>query len=205
MNTSKNKVLSVTRQTYTAETDYRFTIVEFIRYESETKTTYKAWNYCVFVYSRGELVGMSGYRPRDIFSVFKKSLSIKVEEHRLSKVRTEAIQKAMRHVLTQGQVFNATINYWDKNSNEGLATVHGVGQIPIYGCNAYNALTCYSETSCIQMDKGQAFSCQLADMGTHLTVTKYTGNFDQAASDKLDHSKLAFRKQNGKIVSGLFS
>lgn len=201
---NKTKIIRISRKTYTFETDYRFTIVEFIRVNSETKTTYKTDNYCVYVYSRGQCVGTAGYRPSNDFNVFKKSLIMKVPEHIQDNTIGRALRDAQIHVLSRGQVFNATIVWWNENEGSGMADVAGVGFVDIHGCNALNALTCYSDTACINMTTGEMFSCQLADMGTHLTCINFTGTFDQAKSDSLDHSKLAFRKQNGKIVSGLF-
>lgn len=194
------KVFSINRFTKTFETDYRFTVVVWACVDSITKSTYKVSNLCVSVYSRGELVGHSGNR-------FSKSISVKKNLSNLDTngLVNKAIQSAYITVLSRGQVFNGTVLYFDNARSSGLVNVHGVGQVEINGCNAHNALTCFNETCCIELSKGQVISLRLANMGDHLTVTDYTGNFNQALSDKLDHSKLAFLRHKNKIVSGLMA
>lgn len=196
------RVLSITRWHTNLEKRYDFTTVVWGFQVAETKTTIKFDRLIASTYYKGVSVGHGAYMPRDVFSVFKKSK--KLPEY-FNNAVNESKQDAMRHVLTKGQVFNATIRYFDNVRGEGMANVHGVGTVSIFGCNAHNALTGYSETACITMREGETFSCTLADMGTHLTCNNYTGTFDQAHSDALDHSKLAFKRSNGKFVSGLFA
>lgn len=200
---SKTKVFSLERFTKTFETDYRFTVVVYGCVESENNRNLKMRNLVAAVYCRGERVGSSGYRPSKLISVPKKSLSL--DQTVVSGLIKDAIQDAYRSVLSQKQVFNATIIYWNEHKSSGMAQVHGVGTVEIHGCNAFNALTCYDETSCISMTKGENFSCTLSYMGRYLTISNYTGTFDQAKSDTLNHDKLAFKKKNGQLVSGLFA
>lgn len=199
---SHTKVFSIDRFNKSFETAYRFTIVVYGCVESENTRNLKLHNLVVAVYCRGERVGSAGYRPSKVITVSKKSLQLASDV--VTRLKNDAIQDAYRTVLSRGQVFNATV-LWFRFDGQGYVDVHGVGHVLIHGCNAFNALTWYDETSCISLEKGQVISCSLADMGTHLTVINYTGNFDQEQSDKLDHSKLAFKKKNGKIVSGLFA
>lgn len=199
---SIKRVLSVTRWNTNLEKRYDFVTVVWGFQVAETKTTIKFDRLIASTYYRGVRVGHGAYMSRKPFSIYKKSKALPDGFERTAQ---ESAQDAIRHVLTQGQVFNATILHYDNNCGEGMAEVHGVGTVSIYGCNAFNALTAYSETACITMKKGEVFSCKLANMGTHLTCKDFIGTFDQQRSDSLDHSKLAFKKSNGKLVSGLFS
>lgn len=200
---SKTKVFSIDRFTKSFETSYRFTVVIYGCIESENTRNYKMHNLVAAVYCRGERVGSSGYRPSKSIIVSKKTL--KLDQTIVDRIIKDGIQDAYRHVLSRGQLFNATVLWWNEHKSSGMAQVHGVGPVKIYGCNAYNALTYYDETSCISLNKDDNISCSLADMGSHVTITNYTGIFDQEKSDKLDRSKLAFKKKNGKLVSGLFA
>lgn len=201
----KTKVYSVKSEVLHFETRYDFKIVTYSVIKSETDYKYNMLNVVVAVYERGELIASSAYRPLGTISVSKRTMKPGPSTNvRIESLRNDAIQKAIRVVLSRGQRFNATVLYWDNNRSEGLVEVHGVGKIDIYGCNAYNALTGFNETACISLSKGQVIGCKLANMGTHLTVTDYVGNFDQAKSDSLNHNVLAFKRSNGKFVSGLF-
>jgi len=199
---SKRKVLSVTRSYAELEQRYDFVTVVWGYLVAETKTTYKFDRIIATTYNRGVAIGHSAYMPRDVFSIYKKSKAL--PEHAL-RCPEESVQDAIRHVATRGQLFNARIRYFDNTRGEGLAEVFGYGLVPIYGCNAHNSLTGYAETSCITMKDGELFSCKLADMGTHVTCTDFTGTFDQERSNSLDHSKLAFKRKDGKFINGLFA
>lgn len=196
------KIISIDRFHANLETRYDFRLVIWGTVESETKTTYRMDRLVAYIYYRGEVVGLSARAPKKCITVYKKSLRL---PDYFDQAIKEAQQDALNKVLTRGQVFNARIRYFDNNRGEGMAEVFGVGMVPIYGCNAHNALTGYSETACITMNEGQLFSCKLGEVQHGLTCTDYTGNFDQAQSDKLDHSKLAFLRRDGKFVSGLFA
>lgn len=197
------KVFSVTKSYFELDQRTDVTTVVWGIVESENTRNFKLLNLVAYVYSKGKVIGMGAYRPQKLINVSKKTRAI--DPKILDEIVQKAKQNACKHLLTRGQVFNATILYWDNSEGQGMADVEGVGTVSIYGCNAVNSLTGYCETACITMTKGQAFTCKLADMGTHVTCSEFMGTFDQARSDELDHSKLAFLRKDNKLVKGLFA
>lgn len=197
------RVFSVENVHYNLEKRYDFKIVAWGHQVAETKTTNHFSRVGYYVYFKGELIGLSvdvaSYKQK-VFKINKK----KIPEMLTEKLKSEAVQKAIMHVITQGQQFNAKVIYWDKMRASGMVEVFGVGVMSIDGCNAYNALTAFNETCCVYLNKNEVISVELANMGTHVAPTRYTAHFDAEKSNSLDHSKLSFKKQNGKLISGLF-
>lgn len=202
---SSTKVFSISRFNKKFDQDYRLTVVVYGCLESENKRNLKLHNLVVGVYFKGERVGSSGYRPNKLINVSKKTKEL--EHDIVIELKNKAIQDAYRTILSRGQTFKATILYWCESRSNGMAVIKELDNqaIEIHGCNAINALTGYDETCCIQMGKNEEFECSLADMGTHLTIHNFKGKFDYEKSKKLNHSSLAFKKQNGKFINGLFS
>jgi hypothetical protein len=195
------KVVGVERFHVTYDQQYDLTLEYWVSIADETSTTYAIDSFHATIYYKGAYLSSASYCSRKPTKLNKDLVRAFIDTEDLPK---KAMAYANTRLVTRGQKWTLKVLSWDTNRGQGYGIVEELGYFTdIHGCNATNALTCYDETACINLTKGDLIEIELADMGSHLTPTKFMGQFDEAKSKGLDHSKLAFLRRDDKIVSGM--
>lgn len=169
------------------------------------KTKHIAWT-CYINGSRSTL-GIAARFPRKPISIKLNdplnSTCFKDATYSHKSFRDNSYSDALKSHLDTIKDNKGIVRWFDRLSGEGVVynkttdTTHHV-----YVCNLIGAKTGYPETACVYLLKGSEVTFQLNDG----FVTGIPGIFDEEAWNKLDHSKLAFKKdENGNFINGLFA
>ena len=86
-----------------------------------------------------------------------------------------------------------------------IASIQSI--MTVYSCNIKGAKTCFPETACMYLEKGDQVTVDLVgDIHQIFVNVTSGGRFDAEKWASLDQSKLAFKKnEDGEILSGLFT
>lgn len=139
----------------------------------------------------------------------KKSAAIsrilKTQQDDIQSCINESLSDLRRTVLGSLKGVEGIVRWFDRLSGDGVVEVEGV-PLRVYGCNIKGAKTGFPETACMYLEPSSKVIGDLFDFHDHVSLVNIQGGvFDAEAWAKLDHSKLAFKRdENGNFINGLF-
>lgn len=204
------KVLSVENTKYTSgQVTVDVKIVLWCIPLSTTSRTIKTDHimYSVYINRKTKFYGVNGWMPRKAVSInLKNPMKSKFfESLSPERTRNNAFSEAWQDFRATLTGLTGVVSWFNKSSGEGFVKCTQTGELsPIYACNLPQARSGYPETACVFYTEGQEINFKYSD---HFVIPETIPHFDKEKWDKLDQSRLAFKKniETGKFMNGLFS